>query len=135
LSLRSQKYGFGIRYPGSGFDMEKIRIRVGKNSGSIWKKFGSGIRDPGSIWKKFGSGLVKIRITVWYVRYGSGSFYLYTTMSATLASCRSYEKLPVKAVRSKEARAVILPVPRYANRHASGSNVAQDPGLHVKYSC
>jgi hypothetical protein len=124
-----------IRYPGSGFDMEKIRIRVGKNSGSIWKKFGSGIRDPGSIWKKFGSGLVKIRITVWYVRYGSGSFYLYTTMSATLASCRSYEKLPVKAVRSKEARAVILPVPRYANRHASGSNVAQDPGLHVKYSC
>jgi hypothetical protein len=135
LSLRSQKYGFGIRYPGSGFDMEKIRIRVGKNSGSIWKKFGSGIRDPGSIWKKFGSGLVKIRITVWYVRYGSGSFYLYTTMSATLASCRSYEKLPVKAVRSKEARAVILPVPRYANRHASGSNVAQYPGLHVKYSC
>ena len=78
-----------IRYPGSGLDMEKIRIRVGKNSGSIWKKFGSGIRDPGSIWKKFGSGLVKIRITVWYVRYGSGSFYLYTTMSATLASCRS----------------------------------------------
>jgi hypothetical protein len=122
-----------IRYPGSGFDMEKIRIRVGKNSGSIWKKFGSGIRDPGSIWKKFGSGLVKIRITVWYVRYGSGSFYLYTTMSATLASCRSYEKLPVKAVRSKEARAVILPVPRHANRHASGSNVAQDPGLHVKF--
>jgi len=46
-----------------------------------------------------------------------------------------YKKLPVKAVRSKEARAVILPVPRYANRHASGSNVAQDPGLHVKYFC